>query len=104
VLASAGVRRVLTSGGAARAGDGLGRLADTVRASAGRVEVMAGGGVRPDDVAALVGLGVDAVHLSASVPVDDDGGPGGGGAQGRTVTDPGTVALARRALDTAART
>ncbi|WP_372449549.1 copper homeostasis protein CutC [Cellulomonas fulva] len=101
VLAAAGVRRVLTSGGAARAGDGLPRLAATVRAAAGRIEVMAGGGVRPDDVAALVGLGVDAVHLSASVPVADDGGPGGGGTQGRTATDPGTVAQARQALDAA---
>lgn len=101
VLAGAGVRRVLTSGGAARAGDGLARLEATVRAAAGRVEVMAGGGVRPEDVAALVGLGVDAVHLSASVAVDDDGGPGGGGSQGRTVTDPATVARARRALDDA---
>lgn len=98
-LVGLGVRRVLTSGGAARAADGTTRLAATVAHAAGRVEVMAGGGVRPDDAAALLALGVDAVHLSASRHVAGDGGPGGGGGDGWTTTDPSLVAAARAAID-----
>jgi copper homeostasis protein len=96
-LAALGVVRVLTSGGAARSIDGLARLADTVALAAGRLQVMAGGGVRPDDIPALVGVGVDAVHLSASRHVDESGGPGGGSG-GYTTTDPAVVAAAAVAL------
>lgn len=101
-LARAGVTRVLTSGGAARSVDGTARLSETVVRSAGRVEVMAGGGVRPDDVPALVATGVDAVHLSASRVVASAGGPGGG-ADGYTTTDPDVVAAAAAALGRGAR-
>jgi copper homeostasis protein len=102
VLAAHGVRRVLTSGGALRAGEGLAALAAlTGRARGLGVEVMAGGGVRTGDVAPLVGAGVDAVHLSARRPVAGDGGPGGGGGGGYDATDAGLVAAARRALDAA---
>ncbi|WP_315099250.1 copper homeostasis protein CutC [uncultured Cellulomonas sp.] len=96
-LAALGVVRVLTSGGAARSIDGLDRLAATVAHAAGRLQVMAGGGVRPADVGALVGVGVDAVHLSASRHVDGSGGPGGG-TGGYTTTDPDVVAQAVEAL------
>jgi copper homeostasis protein len=105
VLAAHGVRRVLTSGGAPRAGEGVDALAAlTGRARELGVEVMAGGGVRTDDVAALVGAGVDAVHLSARRTVAGDGGPGGGGDGGHDVTDAGLVAAARAALDAAVAT
>jgi copper homeostasis protein len=50
------------------------------------VEIMAGGGVRLEDVPALAAAGVDAIHLSAKRVVADDGGPGGG-AGGYEVTD-----------------
>ena len=96
-LVALGVVRVLTSGGAARSIDGLVRLTDTVAHAAGRLQVMAGGGVRPDDIPALLGTGVDAVHLSASRHVDESGGPGGGSA-GYTTTDPAVVAAAAAAL------
>ena len=89
--------RVLTSGGAARSIDGLDRLGATVALSAGRLQVMAGGGVRPADIPALVAVGVDAVHLSASRHVDESGGPGGG-ASGYTTTDPALVSAAAAAL------
>ncbi|GCE77973.1 copper homeostasis protein CutC [Cellulomonas biazotea] len=98
-LRACGVVRVLTSGGAARAADGTDRLAAMVAHADRRVQVMAGGGVRPADVSALVALGVDAVHLSASRHVAADGGPGGGGGDGYTTTDPDVVAAARAALD-----
>ncbi|MFC7878278.1 copper homeostasis protein CutC [Isoptericola sp. NPDC057391] len=102
VLAPVGVRRVLTSGGAARAGEALDVLA--ALAARGRelgVQIMAGGGVRVDDVPALVGAGVQGVHLSAKRTVAADGGPGGGGAGGYDVTDPEVVAATRTALDAA---
>ena len=103
-LVSAGVVRVLTSGGAGRSADGLDRLAATVAHCAGRLQVMAGGGVRPDDIGALIGVGVDAVHLSASRHVAESGGPGGG-SEGYTTTDPAVVAAAVAAVGrrTAAR-
>ncbi|WP_264029504.1 copper homeostasis protein CutC [Cellulosimicrobium sp. SH8] len=104
-LAAAGVVRVLTSGGAARSIDGVERLramaAHARGPLGGRVQVMAGGGVRPQDVGALVAVGVDAVHLSAKRVVADDAGPGGGGDAGYEVTDPEVAAAARAAIDAA---
>jgi copper homeostasis protein len=98
-LAAAGVTRVLSSGGEARSIDGVRRLAAMVEHTAGAVQVMAGGGVRPVDIGALIAAGVDAVHLSASRAVAGDGGPGGGGASGgHTITDPDLVAQAATAL------
>ena len=92
-LVALGIARVLTSGGAARSIDGLDRLATAVGHSARRLQVMAGGGVRPADIPALVAVGVDAVHLSASRHVDESGGPGGG-SDGYTTTDPALVTAA----------
>ena len=80
-----GFERVLTSGGSPRAVDGAAVLARLVRAAAGRIEIMAGSGITPENVAGLVGAcGVRAVHASCRsvVPKDDRlaqfgfGGPG----------------------------
>ncbi|WP_454041661.1 copper homeostasis protein CutC [Cellulosimicrobium sp. Marseille-Q8652] len=105
VLAALGIDRVLTSGGAARSVDGADRLGELAARAhgplGGAVQVMAGGGVRVEDVAALVAVGVDAVHLSAKGVVRDDAGPGGGGDAGYEVTDPAVAAAARAALDAA---
>jgi copper homeostasis protein len=87
-LAAVGVSRVLTSGGATRSIDGLRSLRSLAERSAGRVEVMAGGGVRVEDIPALVSAGVDAVHLSARGTVRSaPSGPGGGAAE-YDITDP----------------
>ncbi|GLW35513.1 copper homeostasis protein CutC [Actinoplanes regularis] len=59
------VDRVLTSGGKAAAGQAVEELAGLAGQSAGRIEIMAGGGVRLDDIPALTAAGVDAIHLSA---------------------------------------
>src|SRR4051794_27832641 len=46
-LADLGVRRILTSAGAAAVADALPALAELVVAADGRIEIMAGGGVQP---------------------------------------------------------
>lgn len=99
-IATLGIDRVLTSGAAATAGEGLDVLAALVGADTG-VQIIAGGGVRPDIVPAIAAVGVDAVHLSAKAVVRDPGrsGPGGGGTAGLEVTDPAVVTAARQALD-----
>jgi copper homeostasis protein len=105
-LAALGVTRVLTSGGAARALDGIDELAALVRHAGGldgAVQIMAGGGVRVDDVPALVAAGVDAVHLSAKRPARDLGQSGpGGGTGGYDVTDETTAVAAVAAARAAA--
>jgi len=102
-LADLGFTRVLTSGGAPTALTGQ----DTIRRmvdAAGPVQVMAGAGVTPADVAALVAVGAAAVHLSAKRPAADSahaGVPMGGADDGSAhfVTDPEVVAAARATLD-----
>lgn len=67
-LIELGVERVLTSGQAATALAGQERLAALVRVARGRIEIIAAGGVRPENVATLwAASGVPAVHFSASV-------------------------------------
>lgn len=83
VLAAAGVRRVLSSGGAGRSIDGLAVLTRMAAGAPAGFEVMAGGGVRIQDLPLLQQAGVHAVHLSARVAVTAAGpsGPGGGNAE-----------------------
>lgn len=64
-----GYDKILSSGGAATAPEGAATLARMVTAARGRLSVMAGAGVRPDNVAALIAAtGVREVHGSASRP------------------------------------
>lgn len=88
-LIDLGITRVLTSGGAARAVEGLDRLAALVEQAAGRIEIQAGGGVRIEDIPTLARIGVDAVHLSARGSAwAGPAGPGGGTDDAYDVTDP----------------
>lgn len=67
-LVAAGVARVLTSGQAADAPRGVEAIARHVARAGDRLVVMAGAGVRPDNVRELVvRSGVREVHLSATV-------------------------------------
>jgi copper homeostasis protein len=62
-LLACGIMRVLTSGGAPTAAEGIDALAMLVERSAGRVEIMAGGKVRGANVRSIVeGSGVREVH------------------------------------------
>ncbi|GAB3185510.1 copper homeostasis protein CutC [Nesterenkonia halophila] len=100
-LIACGVDGVLTSGGAADALAGSATLARLVRAAAGRLEIVAGGGVRPEGFATLVAAGVDAVHLSASGPQSAGPAGPGGGEETFSTTDAQQVRAARAALDAA---
>ena len=63
-LADAGVQRVLTSGGAPTAAEGANVIADLVQQAGRRLVVMAGGGVREENVRSLVSVsGVREVHV-----------------------------------------
>ena len=63
-LADAGVHRVLTAGGASTAPAGASTLAARVRRAGAGINVMAGGGVREENVGALMSVaGVREVHV-----------------------------------------
>lgn len=96
-----GLRRVLTSGGASTAIDGI----DTLRAlaaAANGIEVMAGSGVDARSAVALAETGVDALHFSAKRTVAAAGGVRLGsaadGVGGYEVTDREAAFAVRAAL------
>jgi copper homeostasis protein len=63
-LIQLGVQRVLTSGGAATALEGVERIAALTRRAAGQIAIMAGGGVREETVQEIVHRsGVGEVHV-----------------------------------------
>lgn len=66
--AERGIDAILTSGGAQTAPLGLAKILAMRAAADGRVEIMAGAGVSPDNVAPLLEGGVRAVHASCSRP------------------------------------
>jgi copper homeostasis protein len=64
-LVSLGFRRILTSGLRDKAIDGIENIADLVIQADGRIEIMAGSGVNPQNCRHFLDIGVDAVHTSA---------------------------------------
>ena len=68
-----GFRRVLSSGGARVADQGVARLARMIAVAQGRMSVMPGSGVSPQTWPRLMGLAISEVHAScaAAVPVAD---------------------------------
>jgi copper homeostasis protein len=71
-LVDLGFTRVLTSGRAARAADGLDEIRRTRDRAAGRIEVLPGGGLTAQNVARVVAqTGVDQVHLSLARAAPD---------------------------------
>jgi copper homeostasis protein len=65
-----GFDRILTSGGAVRAMDGIGKIKGMIERAQGRIEIMPGSGVTPDNVANLLTLlSVDHVHASCAISV-----------------------------------
>lgn len=105
-----GMRRVLSSGGASAAIDGLDMLRALVAEAEGAVEVMAGSGVTASNVAQIAATGVDAVHFSAKrTVVSDIAGASGSvrmgsaadGVGGHEVTDHATARAVVAALGAA---
>jgi len=102
-----GFIRVLTSGGAPDAVGGSGVIRSLVAQAAGRIEVMAGAGLTPDNVIAFVhSTGVPALHSSCSTPVGypatetTERGSALGFIPARlNATDPGTIAAMLASLD-----
>ncbi|NJC24085.1 copper homeostasis protein [Arthrobacter pigmenti] len=95
-LRQLGVDRVLTSGGARTAGEGVGMLLELRQIAGGNPQIQAGGGVRLADIPALSGL--DGIHLSARAARRDGASGPGGGEEDYDVTDPELVAAAAAAL------
>ena len=62
-------RRILSSGGARTAVDGIGRLALMMQVARGRLVVMPGSGVSAETLPALRRLPLTEVHASCSVPL-----------------------------------
>ena len=68
-----GFHRILTSGGEATAEAGAARIAALVTQAAGRITVMPGSGVNPDNAPMLKGLGIAELHTSCSVTIPATG-------------------------------
>ncbi|MFT4602574.1 MAG: copper homeostasis protein [Arenicella sp.] len=64
-LIEIGFDRVLSSGGASRAIDGIDRLAEMKEHAAGRIQIMAGAGVNANNALKLAKAKVDALHFTA---------------------------------------
>ncbi|MEM9107843.1 MAG: copper homeostasis protein CutC [Pseudomonadota bacterium] len=99
-----GINRILTSGGAATAEAGADAIKGHVQRAAGRLAIMAGGGITAANVAAIVDkTGVSDVHGSFSRPLrsfsSDIRRFGFTSRDGLTVTDPDTVRAVRTALN-----
>lgn len=70
---SLGFHRILTSGGALRAVDGLTRLEAMFRAARGRIVIMPGSGVSTATLPALARLPLTEIHASCAKPVPGSG-------------------------------
>jgi copper homeostasis protein len=105
-LIGLGFTRILTSGQQATAAAGAPLIAELVRRAAGRIGILAGGGVRDTNIAALLrATGVRQVHLGPFVSRPD---PSGGrnpalaaGFGASSVTDAGALRRLRTAAETA---
>lgn len=97
-----GFTRILTSGGAPRAIDGLGRLRAMFDRARGRIEIMPGAGITAGNVAALAALlPLTSVHASCALarPQADKAVALGFTGPERRETDADTVLTLREALE-----
>lgn len=102
IVADLGFDRILTSGGAAVAADGVATIAAMVARVGDRLRVMAGSGVSPQTIPKLAAAGIREFHASASRPVgqlDARVAALGFAAAPRRVTDADLVAALRTAAN-----
>jgi len=64
-LVNLGFDRILTSGGRAKAAEGIPTIKKMSLAANNRIELMAGSGVNPENVAEFMSIGINAVHFTA---------------------------------------
>jgi len=70
-IIASGAQRVLTSGGKRRAADSVPEIADAMRRTRGRLTIMAGGGLNPENIRALADeAGVEEFHASLNTSVE----------------------------------
>ena len=97
-----GLARILTSGGASAAIDGVEVLRRLVEEAGGGIQIMAGSGVDAASVVEIAATGVDAVHFSAKRVVTASGdvrmGSAADGVGGHEVTDRAAAFAVREAL------
>jgi copper homeostasis protein len=67
VLVGLGFTRILTSGQAPTARQGLSRLEELARYASGRITILAGGRVRADDLSPLIQAGLSEIHVGSAV-------------------------------------
>ena len=73
-LIEMGFERVLTSGGAATALEGIGLIESLVAASKGRIQILAGAGINRENIAAFSPIaGLEWVHTTAKHLIQDSG-------------------------------
>ena len=73
-LIELGFERVLTSGGAATALEGIGIIESLVAASKGRIQILAGAGINRENAAAFNHIaGLEGVHTTAKRLIQDSG-------------------------------
>ena len=103
-----GASRILTSGGAQTAPEGLEQIRRLVQAARGRIAIMAGSGINSRNVVRVIeATGVTEVHASAKAPVPSamrfqkniSMGPTGGGEYLRQAADPEEVKTLAMALN-----
>lgn len=96
-----GITRILTSGGARRAADGVAGLARAFARAAGRIGILPGSGITPESLLQLAGLPLREVHASCSVPAPQDARAAAFGfvAPGARRTDAAAVRALRHSLD-----
>lgn len=96
-----GFDRILTSGGALRATDGIAGLKTLAERAAGRIAIMAGSGVTATSLPAFDGLNLREFHASCSLAAPSDGPARAFGFAPMQMrrTDAGAVAALRQALD-----
>ena len=82
-LKELGIQRVLTSGGPGGASENIGTLTELVEEAEGELIIMPGGGIRPDNIRAIMETGATEYHSSCL-------------RSGETVTEPEMVKRLRR--------
>lgn len=99
-----GFERILTSGSAPRAIDGLEPLRAITAHASGRIAIMAGSGITADNAKSFLALGIADLHASASLAIATPTGRAadlGYLAPGMKRTDPDLVAALKLAMATA---